>query len=271
MKPPAFQFYAADFLVGTATMAAEEVGAYIRLLCYQWDTGSVPDDDATIARLGGCQASAVAKVRQKFRKDEDGLRNERMEKERAKQRAFREKQAENGAKRWAGNAKPQALAKPSDEPNACSPSPSSSPSNTNTPLPPKGGELPLLASPDDKTDESPVPPDYKPKTKGPLQLRAERLMKRRESTPLTQGESRALSKNRAAIEATTEEDWQALERFYAAPQAQTYARKDLAALLNNWNGEIDRAKAWVEPPPIGTPVEPIKPRIPDNLRDDIDT
>ena len=69
-------------------------------------------------------------------------------------------------------------------------------------------------------------------------------MGRRESTPLTNGESRAYPKNRAAIEATNEDDWKLLERFYAAPQTETYARKDLATLLNNWNGEIDRAKKW---------------------------
>jgi len=93
-------------------------------------------------------------------------------------------------------------------------------------------------------------------------------MKRRESTPLTQGESRAMSKNRAAIEATTEEDWQALERFYAAPQEKTYARKDLAALLNNWNGEIDRAKAWLGQAPAGTPVTALPPiPAPPNFRE----
>ncbi len=142
MKPPAFQFYAADFLVGTATMTAEEVGAYIRLLCYQWDTGSVPDDDATICRLGGCGGIAVARLRQKFRTTPDGLKNPRMELEREKQRVYREKQAENGAKRWGGNAKPQGLAHPTHVPNGCSPSPSPSPSPSLIPLPPKQAALP---------------------------------------------------------------------------------------------------------------------------------
>lgn len=72
-------------------------------------------------------------------------------------------------------------------------------------------------------------------------------MRRRPETPLTSAETRAFAKNRAAIEATTEGDWQALEAYYAAPQEQTFARKDFAALINNWNGEIDRASAWVAP------------------------
>lgn len=98
-----------------------------------------------------------------------------------------------------------------------------------TPLPPsnEGGEKP-----------EPV------KSKGPLQLRAERLMRRRPETPLTSSESRAFKKNSQAIKSTTEEDWLVLEKFYGAPQEETYSRKDLATLVNNWNGEIDRAKAW---------------------------
>lgn len=91
------------------------------------------------------------------------------------------------------------------------------------------------------------PPDGGIK-KGPLQLRAERLMHRRPETPLTAAESRAFKKNRPAIEATTEDEWVALENFYSAPQKQTFARRDLSTLLNNWNGEIDRAKAWLKNP-----------------------
>jgi len=34
-KPPAFQFYASDFLVDTIDLSNEELGAYVRLLCYQ--------------------------------------------------------------------------------------------------------------------------------------------------------------------------------------------------------------------------------------------
>jgi len=80
--------------------------------------------------------------------------------------------------------------------------------------------------------------------KGTLQLRAEKLFNRRVDTPLTDAERRAFRKNKPAIEATSEAQWQALERFYAAPQEETFSRKDLATLVNNWNGEIDRALKW---------------------------
>lgn len=44
---------------------------------------------------------------------------------------------------------------------------------------------------------------------------------------------------------TPEEDLMALERWFADPKS--YHRKDVPALLNNWNAEIDRAK--------GTPIQ----------------
>lgn len=134
MKPPAFQFYPDNFLGGTILFSAEEVGAYIRLLCTQWDLGFLPNDDAKLAAIARCSGNAIANIRHKFMLCDDGrLRNERMELEREKQRAYREKQAQNGAKRWAGNAKPDAVATPSlmpdAMPNACSPSPSPSPNS----------------------------------------------------------------------------------------------------------------------------------------------
>ena len=94
MKPPACQFYFADFLIGTMMMSADEVGGYIRLLGYQWTLGSVPDDDAQLARLGGCPPAALPAIRAKFEKGKDGkLRNPRMEHERKKLDEYRAVQA----------------------------------------------------------------------------------------------------------------------------------------------------------------------------------
>ena len=121
MNPPAFQFYADDFLSGTADMTAEEVGVYIRLLCHAWSKDGLDDNERLALLAGQCQASSLAHAKTKFSLVDGKLRNARQEKERAKQVEFRAKQAENGAKRWLGNAKPHALAKPSQMPNACSP------------------------------------------------------------------------------------------------------------------------------------------------------
>ena len=115
--------------MGTLGMSAEAVGAYIRLLCYQWDNGAVPDSDDFIMRCGGiANPHAVAEVRLKFGKTTEGLKNSRLEDVRAKQADYRQKQAINGAKRWVGNAKPM----PSHMPNACSPSPTPSPTPNKT-------------------------------------------------------------------------------------------------------------------------------------------
>lgn len=132
MKPPAFQFYPSDFLSSTSEMTAEEVGVHIRLLCHQWIKGGLPNDDGRLMSMAGqCQASSVAYAKTRFGLCDDGqLRHPRLEAERSKQEAYREKQAINGAKRWPEHAKPHAkphaVAKrgvmPSHMPNGCSPS-----------------------------------------------------------------------------------------------------------------------------------------------------
>lgn len=91
----------------------------------------------------------------------------------------------------------------------------------------------------------PVPfpaPDAPAKT--PDQLRAEKLFHRRPTTPWAKAELTAWRASRAAIEGTHADDWELLEWFYAQPQGKTYARRDLATLLNNWTGEIDRARSY---------------------------
>ena len=96
-KPPAFQFYADDFLAGTADMTQSEVGAYILLLCYQWNRGSTPVQPERQKLIAKGEVSEL--VLSKFEADADGsLRNARLEEEREKQAAYREKQRQNGIK-----------------------------------------------------------------------------------------------------------------------------------------------------------------------------
>jgi uncharacterized protein YdaU (DUF1376 family) len=131
MSSPAFQFYPQDFLVGTADMSPEEVGVYIRLLCYQWSKDGLPNDQAKCAAMAGCHGNAIASVWHKFGICQDGrMRNSRLEEVRAEQVAYRAKQANNAQKRWANRKEPSdATALPPHMPNAC---PSSSPSPTTT-------------------------------------------------------------------------------------------------------------------------------------------
>ena len=51
-------------------------------------------------------------------------------------------------------------------------------------------------------------------------------------------------KSRPAMESTNEEEWRVLEEFYRAPPEETFRCTKLSTLLNDWNGEIDRAKNW---------------------------
>jgi uncharacterized phage protein (TIGR02220 family) len=123
MKAPAFQFYADDFIGGTVCFTAEDVGAYMRLLCFQWGNGALPAKKELVDRIAGCVVSddVMAKFPQ-------GI-NPRMEKEREKQRIYREQQSNKGkasaeARRNHGSTTVQ----PSRQPEVNSPSPSPSPS-----------------------------------------------------------------------------------------------------------------------------------------------
>ena len=105
-KAPAFQFYPADFIADTTDMTAEEVGGYIRLLCHQWTTGSIPNDNERLARIAGLMGvPSVCYCLTKFVLCADGmLRNSRLEQIRVDQQAFRAKKSEAGlngsTKRW---------------------------------------------------------------------------------------------------------------------------------------------------------------------------
>lgn len=65
-KAPAFQLYAADFLTdeNVLVMELDEVGAYIKLMCFAWREGSVPDDVRMLARLvgGGVSRTRMAEI-----------------------------------------------------------------------------------------------------------------------------------------------------------------------------------------------------------------
>ncbi len=89
---PAINFYTSDFLTGTTFFTNEQVGAYIRLLCYQHQFG----------RLSKEQVYSVTEdevVLSKFKVDKKGLYfNERMEFETEKKKKYSESRANNRLK-----------------------------------------------------------------------------------------------------------------------------------------------------------------------------
>jgi len=113
-RSPAFQFYPQDWLASAkvAEMTLEEEGAYIRLICYCWMTGSIPADPARCAKMvgKGCTVEVATAVQLAFNQisttlqpnvnqtstSDQRMTHERLEKEREKQDRHREKSAFGG-------------------------------------------------------------------------------------------------------------------------------------------------------------------------------
>ena len=123
MKDPAFVFYTADFMIGTSEMTNEEVGQYIRLMCYQHQKGHLSRE--LIDRLVPNISSYVLS---KFKQDKDeNYYNERLEKETVKRALHREKQSENGKKGGRGKKPNESQTKPNTNPNQSQTKPKSKP------------------------------------------------------------------------------------------------------------------------------------------------
>ena len=104
-KPPSFDFFPDDFIAGTYHLPAEAVGIYVRLLCYQWNNGSIPSDENELARVAGVDADAMRThmrtVMLKFMPDEcGGLKNARLERERDHKLSVIEKSKSAADSRW---------------------------------------------------------------------------------------------------------------------------------------------------------------------------
>lgn len=118
-KSPAFQFYAADFLIGCMGMSDEEIGVYIKMLCAQWELGSLPNCVKSIRKLINSRRIPSNLVMLKFERCDDGfLRNMRLEKERQKQAEFRATRVNNARKRWEAASTSNARASKPEQPSA---------------------------------------------------------------------------------------------------------------------------------------------------------
>ena len=121
-------------------MSQEEVGQYIRLLCHQWNRGSIPVETEKQQRLtGGCVSVDVLV---KFRLCEDGLlRNERLETVRSEKDRYLQQQSQKGRKsaelrKLASTAvqpDTQPNGQPTPQPESNSPSPSPIKKDTKAP------------------------------------------------------------------------------------------------------------------------------------------
>lgn len=101
------------------------------------------------------------------------------------------------------------------------------PPEASTGAPPRGGDF----FADQPTDT--LPPDY---------LRVGALLNRRATTAWSPREIKALQ----ALKIMPD-DLELVEKYYSAkdiPAGKDYRRRDLLTLLNNWPGEVDRARAY---------------------------
>lgn len=89
VKLPYFPFWARDWIAGSvAGMTHEQKGAYVDLLAHQWLMGALPPGPKDLARLirmpYGRFSKAWRVLRSKFEMTEQGYKNMRMEKVRAR-------------------------------------------------------------------------------------------------------------------------------------------------------------------------------------------
>lgn len=227
-----FPFYPSDFILGTMLMSAEEVGAYIRLLCWQWEQGAVPNDEAKIVKITGAPIKRLSDVLAKFTPCQEGLKNDKLERVRAERVAYQQRQSELGKKGGRPKANPSDTNKGSEsqpfsetKANPKLPSPSPSPLPHNPQEPPASPSLGLEV----ETTPPPISPE---------QAEIGSWFNRRPTTPWSEKELKAWAKVTKPIDP---DDWQALRWFYTQSGCQ-YLRRDILTLLNNWTGEIDRAK-----------------------------
>lgn len=101
-NPPSFQYYPADFDMDTASWTCQQVGAYIRLLNYQWINGALPTKISELARIVRVDSRSMqnlwsAVLAKKFTTNAANMYvNPRLERTRKEQAEYREKQREYG-------------------------------------------------------------------------------------------------------------------------------------------------------------------------------
>lgn len=100
---PSFQWYPEAWFGGTMAFTHEQKGIYADMLNYQWLHKRLPLDLKTIAHIVRTTVKKILSVIHKFIQDGDGYYNERLEKERLKQEAYRCRQQELATRRWGAN------------------------------------------------------------------------------------------------------------------------------------------------------------------------
>lgn len=220
------------------------------LLCSAWvRDGKLPDDDIQLSRLARCDSETwnrIKPVLMPFFEVENGAWIQR--------RLLSEK--EKAIKRSEARSR---VGKMGGRPSCKTDSLSNSLTNSFEFAKANGKQNETPSQSQSQYIKTPIVP-----LQGTLGWRVGKLFNRREATAWSEKEIKALK----SVEKlnTTEDEILALEAYYTAdmPSGKDYRRRDILTLLNNWNGEIDRAKAFKASPP------PLEPRAnPQQLRSQI--
>lgn len=102
--PPSFNFYPGDFVKSCVDMDASEIGAYIRLLCYQWEHGAIPNRADKLARICGMDKADFDDVWESLKDRFDDVKGKNL-KVQSRLSIQRKKDTETWLKRRAGGSK----------------------------------------------------------------------------------------------------------------------------------------------------------------------
>lgn len=221
-------------------MTPSQEGAYIRLLCYDWDKDGIPNDPDQLAKLSRVSVEEIRGVIECFitHPSKTGyLTNERLQEERLKQSDWRKKSSEGGKKgsaiRW--NKKSYKLNKGGNElvnewsqPKHDSSSTSSSASSSTPPTPSTNGNHSLILFESVRDTLSDL---YKRPRTDPLSCLTQNSLAELCRRPNVNAELDLVVKYRKKI---PEKDRQ----FFP----QSFGR-----LIESWEDVVDRARAFKEP------------------------
>jgi uncharacterized protein YdaU (DUF1376 family) len=262
MKRPSFQFYPADYLsdMQVRLLPWASKGVYMDLICYCWREGWIPSDSTAIAQLCGCHDLAIIEpCLALFQIDESNpsrLIHKRLNEEKQKQDDFISSKSNSGKKgakaRWNkekkalndcfndkdlddGTANGTAIVLPMAK-NGSSSSTATSSSN-NIPPNPQGGI------------------SRKRKTKLSIKQTVtenDEIMKRINSWFGRRPETKWTVIERDKFYSIDEEDraepqLDGMEQFYLAEETEgqpLHRRTSLPTLINNWLGELDKARKY---------------------------
>lgn len=94
-KDPAFLFYSSDFLTGVSFFSNEEIGLYVKLLCYQHQHGGIIPKDFFNNAI-----ALLPNIKSKFIECDDGFFNERLMEEMEKRAKKSKSLSDNALIRW---------------------------------------------------------------------------------------------------------------------------------------------------------------------------